>query len=259
MLDWDFFGPAFDWCSNVTTMKYQPVRHVQKQNFQRKWSKTSSKILGSTDKIKEQSMGHSRGFCIKEKWAVILPSLPQQPKRGVKCMPTPKSTSHRAWMTTGEHSTLRRRARMQLGMACLTSTWESRSNHSGEIPTVLLQVGQEMCGCFPDVGHVGEGQHEDALIFSQDAVEGREGPISENLCPLNIWKDQRAWRQLVTLPVTSHVRTFLPYFLTSHSPEFWPCGAKLSWWRSEWREKAKEHQATFPKCRQSVLPIAGKQ
>jgi len=29
--------------------------------------------------------------------------------------------------------------------------------------------------------------------------------------------------------------------------------------RSEWREKAKEHQATFPKCRQPVLPIAGKQ
>lgn len=72
-------------------------------------------------------------------------------------------------------------------MACLTSTLESRSNHSGEIPTLLLQAGQEMCGCFPDVGHVGEGQHEDALIFSQqDALEGREGLISENLCPLNI-------------------------------------------------------------------------
>lgn len=40
-----------------------------------------------------------------------------------------------------------------------------------------------MCGCFPDVRHVGEGQHEDALIFSQqDAMEGREGPITESVC-----------------------------------------------------------------------------
>lgn len=40
-----------------------------------------------------------------------------------------------------------------------------------------------MCGCFPDVGHVGEGQHEDALIFSQqDAMEGSEGPITETVC-----------------------------------------------------------------------------
>ena len=56
-----------------------------------------------------------------------------------------------------------------------------------------------MCGCFPDVGHVGEGytesdmtevtqqqqqqQHEDALVCSQqDAMEGREGPITESVC-----------------------------------------------------------------------------
>lgn len=37
-----------------------------------------------------------------------------------------------------------------------------------------------MCGCFPDVGHVGKGQHEDALIFSQQ--DAMEGPITESVC-----------------------------------------------------------------------------
>ena len=165
--------------------------------------------------------------------------------------------------------------------------------------------GQEMCGCFPDVRHVGEGQHEDALIFSQqDAMEGREGPITESVCvkwtigePGASGKAsshhssgqtlQKQPRRGSPKPQPNHTEKGISskhlkgpesmeavHSITSQQPHknfpdllphlsillnFDPAVSNWVGRQSEWRGNAKEHQATFPKCRQPVLPTAGKQ